>query len=55
MRTTQAREEQRQHAEQLFGSHPFVQQMVQQLDAQIVPGSVQLLESVVPDPEGPAA
>ena len=55
MRTSQAREEQRLHAEQLFGSHPFVQQMVQQLDAQIVPDSVQLLESVVPDPEGPAA
>ena len=55
MRITQTREEQRQHAEQLFGSHPFVQQMVQQMEAQIVPGSVQLLETAAADPVDPAA
>ena len=46
LRQAALRAEKEEQAKQCFGAHPFVQAMIQQFDARIVPGSVGFAETV---------
>ena len=45
LRQAALRAEKEEQAKQCFGAHPFVQAMIQQFDARIVPGSVGFAEA----------